>query len=401
MIQKIINILFKKRHFWRNVGFDELSELYTSEFLRSLAMSLIGIFVPIYLYKLGYSLTDIFGMQVIWAAIRPPLSYMAAKSVAIFGPKHTMVLASIVQIVYLATLMSMQSAQWPLALLAVLGSLSYTLFNIAIQVDFSKVKHTEHGGKELGFLTIFERFGAAVGPLVGGAIATFVFPQATIFIAIVVMALSLVPLFLTAEPTRTNQFITLKGFPWKRHKHDFIAATFFGVENVVSIVVWPLFISIVLFTSNTYAIVGLLTSVGTAMALLTFYLIGKLIDDKKGGLLLKVGVFVNSIMHILRIFVTTPIQALLVSIVNEPVTASYRMPFAKGLYDAADSVTGYRIVYITLFDSFRMFGLLIFWSVAFVTSLFIHDEKVLLQTLFVYGAISSLGILTQRFAALR
>ncbi|HPR09998.1 MAG TPA: hypothetical protein PLJ04_00275, partial [Candidatus Saccharibacteria bacterium] len=156
MIQKIINILFKKRHFWRNVGFDELSELYTSEFLRSLAMSLIGIFVPIYLYKLGYSLTDIFGMQVIWAAIRPPLSYMAAKSVAIFGPKHTMVLASIVQIVYLATLMSMQSAQWPLALLAVLGSLSYTLFNIAIQVDFSKVKHTEHGGKELGFLTIFE-----------------------------------------------------------------------------------------------------------------------------------------------------------------------------------------------------------------------------------------------------
>ncbi|MEZ6331361.1 MAG: hypothetical protein R3B12_05185 [Candidatus Saccharimonadales bacterium] len=58
-------------------------------------------------------------------------------------------------------------------------------------------------------------------------------------------------------------------------------------------------------------------------------------------------------------------------------------------------------MYITLFDSFRMFGLLIFWSVAFVTSLFIHDEKVLLQTLFVYGAISSLGILTPTFIALR
>lgn len=66
MIQKIINTLLEPRHFWRTVGFDELSEIYTSQMLRSLAASLVGIFVPIYLYKIGYSLVAICFMFLIW-----------------------------------------------------------------------------------------------------------------------------------------------------------------------------------------------------------------------------------------------------------------------------------------------------------------------------------------------
>lgn len=401
MVQKIIKKLIKERHFWRNVGFDELSELYASELLRSLAISVVGIFVPIYLYKLGYSLHAIFGMQVIWAASRPLFSYVAAKSVAILGPKHTMALGTVVQIVYLCVLVSIESLNWPLALLAVLGSLSYALFNIAIQVDFSKVKHTEHGGKELGFITISERIGSSLGPLAGGLIASFYNPKATIIIAVMVMALSLVPLFRSAEPTRLNQKIILKGFPWRRHQRDFIAASFFGVENVVSVVIWPIFLAIAIFQKNTFAAIGVLISLSTAIALTTVYLIGKLIDRHKGGILLKIGVICNAALHIVRVFTSTVFQAFTISFVNEPLTASYRMPFTKGLYDAADSVPGYRIVYITLFDTFRMLGVLVFWLGAYIASYYITSDTLLLRYLFFVGALASLGILTQRFPALK
>lgn len=401
MVEKVIKKIFKKRHFWRTVSFDELSELYASEFLRNLSMSVIGIFVPIYLYKLGYNLQAIFAMQVIWAASRPIFSYLAAKSVAIFGPKHSMALGTVVQILYLSVLISLENTHWPLAFLAVLGSFSYALYNIAIQVDFSKVKHTEHGGKELSFITICERVGSALGPLVGGLIASFINPQATIFIAMLIMTFSLMPLFLSAEPTRVNQKIVLKGFPWRRHKWDFISASFFGVENVVSIVVWPLFIALTVFITNTYASIGLLVSVSTATALLAIYFIGRLIDNHRGGLLLKVGALANAIVHLVRPFVTGPLQAIFVSFVNEPMTASYRMPYTKGLYDAADSVVGYRIVYITLIDTFRMFGLLVFWLFAYIASFFVSNEVAVLQAAFFVGAIASLGILTQRFPALK
>ena len=66
MIQKTITKLLKHRHFWRDVGFDELSELYACMLLRSLATGLIGLFVPVYLYKNGYSLQSIFVFYIIF-----------------------------------------------------------------------------------------------------------------------------------------------------------------------------------------------------------------------------------------------------------------------------------------------------------------------------------------------
>ena len=401
MVKKAIQKLLKRRHFWRSVSFDELSELYASEFLRTLAMSVIGIFVPIYLYKLGYDLTAIFAMQVTWAASRPLFTLIAAKAIAVLGPKHSMALGTAVQMVYLGVLVTIDSVHWPLALLSILGSLSYALFGIALMVDFSKVKHTEHGGKEISFITICGRVGASIGPLVGGVVASFINPKATIVIALAILASSLVPLFKSAEPIKTKQSITIKGFPWRRHKRDFISAFFFGVENIVSIVIWPLFIALAIFQTNTYAAIGLLVSIGTAASLVAIYLIGKKIDDHKGGILFKTGVIINSFIHLVRPFVVTPIQAISVSLLNEPVSASYQMPYMKGLYDASDSVPGYRIVYLTLIDNFRMLGLLLFWGGAFIASLFITNDISILKAMFIVGAVASLGILSQRFAALK
>jgi MFS family permease len=401
MIQKLIHRLLLRRHYWRHVGFTELSELYASEFMRSLSISVIGIFVPIYLYQLGYSLQSIFAMQAIWAGSRPIFSYISAKTIALIGPKHTIALGTMSQISYLILLVSIDKMNWPLAILGLLGSLSYALFGIALQVDFSKVKHSEHGGKELSFITICERIGSSIGPLVGGLVASFVSPRATITIAISIMALSLIPLFQSAEPMKVKQKIILKGFPWRRHKYDFISAPFLGIENIVSLVIWPLFAALTVFTTNTYAAVGLVISISTAAALVAIYTIGRLIDDHRGGLLLRSGAIANSVVHIFRIFVTTPAQVFFVSLINEPMTASYRMPYTKGLYDAADSVPGYRIVYLTLFDLVRMLGVFMFWMFAYVATFFISSNLLLFQIMFLIGAITSLGVMLQRFPALR
>ena len=86
MLQKLINSVLRPRHFWRNVGFDELSELYASMLLRSLALSLIGLFVPIYLYKLGYSITDILGFFTVFFLIRIPVDIVVAFIVGRIGP---------------------------------------------------------------------------------------------------------------------------------------------------------------------------------------------------------------------------------------------------------------------------------------------------------------------------
>ncbi len=60
MIEKIIHRISKRHHPWRKMKFDELAEVYTSMSLRSFGFGVIGIFVPVFLFKNGVDLTGIF-----------------------------------------------------------------------------------------------------------------------------------------------------------------------------------------------------------------------------------------------------------------------------------------------------------------------------------------------------
>lgn len=63
MIRNLLKSVLEPRHFWRDAGFSELNELYVSNLLRHLSISVLMIFVPIYLYKQGYSVGAIFCMH--------------------------------------------------------------------------------------------------------------------------------------------------------------------------------------------------------------------------------------------------------------------------------------------------------------------------------------------------
>lgn len=400
MVQKIIYNLLGRRHFWRTVSFDELSEIYASQFLRSLAVSLIGIFVPIYLYTIGYSLQDITILFLLWFLFRIPLAYINAKIIGIFGPKHGIALSVVLHIVYLSFVLSADSIYWPIWIIALAGSAANGLYMMAFNVDFSKIKHTEHGGKELGYLQIFERVGAVIGPLAGGLIAGFFDPKYTIVLSIIVLFGSLIPIFLSAEPVKLNQQIQLKGFPLKRHKRDFLVGMAFQLENVISIIIWPLFLGIFVLVNRTYESLGILASVSTASAILAVYIIGKLIDGDNGKKILNIGAIGNAVLHIVRIFITTPLQALGINIANEPLTAMYRMSFLKGMFDASDSVPGYRIVYYMIYEWYIAAANIVFWLSLYLVLLIVSD-KLALQLTFVVAAICSLLITKQKFNALR
>lgn len=401
MIQRIITQLFERRHYWRTISFDELSELYTSIFLRSMALNIIGIFVPIYLYRLGYSLTSLCLMFVMWFLARPLLAYAAAQAVAWFGPKHTMALGITSHIVFLSLLLSMETMQWPLFLLAITGSFATSSYVLAYEVDFSKVKHRDHGGKELSYVHMFTKAGSILGPLCGGLLATLTHPRYTIVAAIFAMFGSLVPIFLSAEPVKTRQRLLLRGFPWRRHKYDFVSGFCMASDAAASLVVWPLFLAIAIYDgSSAFAAVGALSALGMVVALITIRLIGRLIDDHQGGLLLRVGIVLNSAVHIVRACVTLPVQTVPVSMINEPITSMFTMPYLKGVYDAADSVPGYRVTYLALMQTVQSMGMLLFWSILTVISLIISAEMTL-RTGFMLAALLTIGTMLQRFVALR
>jgi hypothetical protein len=399
MFNKILSKLLEPRHFWRTVGFDELSELYTAQLLRSLGISLIGLFTPIYLYKIGYSLQSIALFHVAWFAFRPIFDLFGAQVIARIGPKHTMLLSSFIHIIYLGLVISIEDLHWPLALVAALGSLAYGLHMLAVAVDFSKIKHTHHGGKELGYLDSMQKVGGILGPLVGGLIASYADPRYTVALAMLVLMLSAIPLFLSGEAVVVHQQIKFKGLPYRKHLRDYLSVIPVTIENTVSVIIWPIYAAIFLLGSNVFAKLGAIAAISTAFSLLAIQKVGAVIDKKKGRRLMHMSLFANAALHMVRPFIKSGYGVLGINLLNEPVTAGYRMPYVKGLYDASDSVPGYRIAYLTSISFVDSLARLSLWVGVYIC-LGLFSAQSTLQATFILAAICSFGIMIERFPAL-
>jgi MFS family permease len=400
MLQKIIDTFTRPRHPWRKIEFDELAEIYTSMSIRSFGFGIIGIFVPIYLYFNSYSLQDIFFFYFLFFLFRIPISVISAYVVARVGPKHSIAISTILLTVFLAQLLTIDMFEWPLYILALSFTITNGLFFIAYNTDFSKIKDTNHGGKELGWLYIFERLGSALGPLVGGILASLFAPELTIAVAIIALLASLIPLFITNEPVRTHQKITFKNFKWRRHTRDYLAIGAYGIDINATQMLWPLFIGVTIFTEGTYAKIGLLSGIALGVSVFSALMFGKFVDNKKGYYLLRFGTIINTGGLLLRSFITTAGGAVAVSMLSEPLSLAYKIPLVKGYYDAADSEEGYRIVYLTVGEIVSAVAKAMFFAGLFVAC-FVFDPSLVLKYSFIIAGFLSLGMLVQRFPALK
>ncbi len=380
--------------------FDELAEIYTSMTLRSFGFSAIGIFVPVFLYKNDVSIQSIFFFYAFFFFLRIPMSLVTAFIVGRIGPKHTIATSTVFVVAFFGMLLTYDSYTWPLWTLAFVFSIANTLFFIGYNVDFSKIKHAKHGGKELGWLYVFERGGAALGPLIGGLLAGYTEPEIAIVFAMTVLVASLIPLFMTSEPVKTHQHISFKGFKLKSHLRDFTAASMFNIQHMTNVVLWPLLLAISVFAEDTYARIGGLVAISTVVSILGANMFGKFIDSKKGLPLLRFGTGMNMILLIVKSFTTTPTGALAVGTLGEPVILSYRMPLVKGLYDRADEVESQRIVFHVWFEMFSAVGKFLIVLALGIASSYFDPETVLRTGFIVIGVLSPIMLL-QRFPALR
>lgn len=349
MIKGIIHRLLLRRHFWRYASFDEVAELYASRLLRVSALRFAAVFTSVYLYKLGYSLAF---LGLFWAAfygLKVVFSWPSAKVAAYFGPKHGTLYSNIMAAIsMLALLFAPTYGIWAMLIWAFFQSLSTCLYDVCYMVDFSKVKHVEHAGKEIGYMTIIEKLATNVSPIVGGFIASWFGPAWMIFFSAALFMVSAIPLFKTAEPTLLKQKLHYRGLPWRSLWRSLLAETGVGVDLYASGSAWMLFIAVVVLPGNDnsiYAKIGVFSALTIAVALLASYVFGRLTDRNEGGALLKVSVLANSAVHLIRSSVMNPLGIIMVNAANDAASTGYSIAFTKGMFDMADRA-GARCTYL-------------------------------------------------------
>ncbi len=404
MLKKFLNRLLEPRHYWRTVGFSELSELYANRLLRLVAVNMVSGVIGIFMYQLGYAVWSIFAFFTLYFFIRAIWTIPSAYLIGRIGPKHASLISNVLCIPALIALTQLEHLGWAaLVFYGVIQSFCVTLYSISHHVNFSKIKHNDHAGKELGFMYIVEKVGSGLSPFVGGFIAFLFGPEATIWAASVVFLIAAGPLFLTPEPVMTHQKVIFRGLGIRRIWPQLVSTAGIGADSMASAAMWSLYIAIAIFGTSSnivYAQIGGLMSVTFVASLLFSQIYGRIIDKSRGGYLLKYSVFANSSIHLIRPFISTPPGVILVNVVNEAATVGYSMPYLKGQYDMADNLPGYRIAYTALMETAISLGASLFGALATVTVLLVGDVRGI-QLSYVLLAIIGLSIMMHRFPAFR
>ncbi len=323
----------------------ELDELYLSVFLKSLAESLINIFVPIYLLQLGYSLFDIAFYYLIYylaVALFMPLG-MAFNST--LGIKKTMALGTTILLSGYYLLNSLNNNYYWAAL--VLG-ISISIYYSAFHVEFTKSADKKEEGEELSILKVLAMLAAVLGPFAGSLFITELSFSFLFLIVGILLFLSILPLFFSKDFKTKPTRLSFKDVSKVDTKSKAISYQANGIISMVTSIFWPIFIYTTLGTVTYLG--GIISGTSVLMIFIVLF-IGRLVD-KNNRLAIWLGTFSHAPTWILRIFLLNPAGIFISNLLNSITLSLMEISFGKIVYQQAEKTKDLAAYFV-----FRSFNL--------------------------------------------
>ena len=326
----------------------ELNELYVTMAMRSFAISMINLFVPIYLIQQGYTVFWVFIYFAVLALSHTALTPIAAKYASKHGFKHTIFFSIPFLIIYYLMLYTLD--MWPLLLIPVIHGISNSHFWMGYHVDFSKYSAKKSRGSQLGTAKIISSLFTVAGPVIGGFILVIAGFKVLFAIVALLLLLTFIPLFYsndTHEPITFKLRNILKGKTFR----DLIAYLAFGIEAGANFVIWPLFLFF--FVISDFSGLGLIHSLSLFFSLVFTYLAGKM-TNKNSGFVIKAGSIMNALVWGLSMVIRTGVQSASADALYGISQVFMRLPFNARCYEKANAKD--RLNYITFREMTINFG---------------------------------------------
>ncbi|MFA5994744.1 MAG: MFS transporter [Parcubacteria group bacterium] len=289
------------RHFMKH---KEMNELYLSYGILNFAIGLISIFIPIYLYKLDYSIPAILFFFFLNSIGFVLFSYWGAQIVARLGVKHTMLLTIPIFIIFFIGLKFIPQFPFLFFILPLLRSFKMILYNYSFHLNFIQHSDRKHRGREVSIIQALEVTAGILSPLIGGAIIKYSSFSVLFFVGSVILFFSMIPLFRTQDTYEAITFEKkrlIRDVFKKENLNYMYSFSGYAIESWIGMILWPIFLFVMLFNVES---IGALTSVTTLVTFVMFYFIGKATDKKDKRELLRLGVLLYFFGWIGRIFVT-------------------------------------------------------------------------------------------------
>jgi len=346
LAQRIKNLLNLRR-----TKVEESSALYVSNSLYNLALSLIGIFLPIYLFNITAG-TKIFHQHYVINGIVSICLYYIGISVSlvltivlfekkIFSKlklKRSLFLGIVFLIIHLLLITLAERNFYLIIVAALIGGIEAALYWIPYHIFF--VKRADDGdskyGKEVGKRGFYGGLVASLGPLLGGLIITQLGFPFLYGLSIIILLTSTLPilLYVTENSHREHKVgDVFKNYLFNK-QYLTVNAAFCGKvgSDVISGIFWSL---VLYFGLKNFVEIGTLNTLSGIFATSLLLIVGRSIDLKGSMKIHSVGVVINSLLGLMRAFISIPNHLYLNNIATTINSPAYHMPFMTKVYEKA------------------------------------------------------------------
>lgn len=375
----------------------QVKELFIFTTLINLALALVMIFEPIYLYKIGYGLHDIMIFYFVVYVLYFVLAPLGAKFAHRLGYEQSMLIGSIFFIIFYVALFFIALYPFLFYVTPVLFAIQKMFYWPAYHANFARFSGPKEEGREISAITVAVSLVFIIGPVLAGFIISQWGYGVLFTVASIIFLSSNIPTLITREKLSLPEFSYRRAYRYlfsRENRQSFFGYIGFG-EEFVAMIIWPIFISIVV--ADIFNL-GLIVTLATLITTLVIFYVGKLTDYSNKRKVLSLGSYIYALAWFFRIFIVNIAGVFFVDtlsrlgkdIISVPLVA---LAYEKAKEQEADKA-GAAMGRVLFFEMGLIVGKIIAIVGIYLLTLFISDEPLAFKITFIMaGAMTLLYML--------
>lgn len=303
----------------------DLNEIYLSLFIRSLAESMIGIFIPIYFLEKGFSLNTIWMYYLILfisvILILPLFLYFNN-----FGIKKVMIFGTLILVLTYWYIQFVETDK-QLIMLGLIEGIGIGAYYAGFNILFANKTDDEKEGIQVAIENSIYIVSSIIGPILGAMLISFLSFNTTFIITMIVLCFSIIPLIFSKE-TYCNGISGIKKIISAEKPNTKIVFSIQGSLGLISGIIWPIFIYL---NIKNIISVGAIISITSIILILTTLIIGKL-SDKNLKKTFIFGTITHAISWPIKFLLISPMGLFISNIISGITSSAVDIPVAKLTY---------------------------------------------------------------------
>ena len=369
----------------------DFGNLIAYEFFKNFALSILGIFIPILIYSETQRLI-LPGIYLLVKALTGfVVSYPVMKVINRYGFRSGLSASYIFLLPSVLLIYLLEIDLLLVSIVAVLYSVGVTFHTESRDLEFASGSDRETRDLQAAHLNALPNIGRLIGPAVGGLISAWAGFSAMLLTALAAIVISLIPARNIDIKTETEK-IGLRSVLSTQNLHYSPVFLSRGSQAYASVAIFSLFTYI--FIAGNFAS-GLVRSMDTLGFMIMAYLSGYIASRYSRFKIIATGAFIAGLTYLLRIFVITPAEAFLASILGGLAFKLYDIPLFSDFADRAEEAE--ERSFYTAKKMFNSLGKII-TALLFIGIAISSGEREAFNAVFILAAMSTAVMtLTQRY----